>query len=202
MLAPLCFLQHLTKQVELLRQVNDQHAKVYEQLDVSARELEQSNHKLVQENRAAQQKIQGWATDRCWLLYLTDQNFPSTISLMFSLRLAETVELLQTQVDELQQQVEELKLSPPHRKRAAPHSSQSASCLQELQDSLGWVTLSYIAKSQIKAEALHMHPVKLQQRALQGALNVMFKTSRPEGGNCLLKKLQKKQDTGSDCEHS
>lgn len=54
-----CVLQHLTKQVELLRQVNDQHAKVYEQLDVSARELEQNNRKLVQENRAAQLKIQG-----------------------------------------------------------------------------------------------------------------------------------------------
>lgn len=69
-----------------------------------------------------------------------DQNFPSTISsiyTMFSLRLAETVELLQTQADELQQQVEELKLSPPHRKRAALHSSQSASCLQELQEPLG-----------------------------------------------------------------
>jgi len=46
--------------VDLLRQVNDQHAKVYEQLDVSARELEQSNHKLVQDNRTAQQKIQGY----------------------------------------------------------------------------------------------------------------------------------------------
>lgn len=60
---------------------------------------------------------------------------------MFTLRLAETVELLQTQVDELQQQVEELKLRPPHRKRAASHGSQSASCLQEVQDSLGSVTL-------------------------------------------------------------
>lgn len=56
---PLCVLQYLTKQVDLLRQVNDQHAKVYEQLDVSSRELEQSNHKLVLDNRAAQQKIQG-----------------------------------------------------------------------------------------------------------------------------------------------
>lgn len=56
---PLCLLQHLTKQVDLLRQVNDQHAKVYEQLDVSARELEQSNHKLVLDNKTAQQKIQG-----------------------------------------------------------------------------------------------------------------------------------------------
>lgn len=52
-------IQYLTKQVDLLRQVNDQHAKVYEQLDVSARELEQSNHKLVLDNRTAQQKIQG-----------------------------------------------------------------------------------------------------------------------------------------------
>lgn len=52
-------LQYLTKQVDLLRQVNDQHAKVYEQLDVSARELEQSNRKLVLDNRTAQQKIQG-----------------------------------------------------------------------------------------------------------------------------------------------
>lgn len=51
--------QYLTKQVDLLRQVNDQHAKVYEQLDVAARELEQSNHKLVLDNRTAQQKILG-----------------------------------------------------------------------------------------------------------------------------------------------
>lgn len=137
----LCLLQHLTKQVELLRQVNDQHAKVYEQLDVSARELEQNNCKLVQENRAAQQKIQGWAADRRWLLGPTEPELSLNACQMFSIRLAETVELLQTQVDELQSQVEELKLSPPHRKRAAPQSSQSASCLQELQDSLGWVRL-------------------------------------------------------------
>ena len=49
--------QHLTKQVHLLRQVNDQHAKVYEQLDVAARDLEQGNRRLVQDNRLAQQKI-------------------------------------------------------------------------------------------------------------------------------------------------
>ncbi|XP_047465576.1 cerebellar degeneration-related protein 2-like [Mugil cephalus] len=106
-------IEYLTKQVDLLRQVNDQHAKVYEQLDVSARELEQSNHKLVLDNRTAQQKIQG---------------------------LTETVELLQTQVEELQQQVEEMKLSPcpprmpPHGERWPPRSTQSVSCLQELQN--------------------------------------------------------------------
>lgn len=44
--------------MDLLRQVNDQHAKVYEQLDVSARELEQDNRKLLLDKRAAQQKLQ------------------------------------------------------------------------------------------------------------------------------------------------
>lgn len=38
--------------------MNDQHTKVYEQLDTAARDLEQSNHRLVQDNRLAQQKIQ------------------------------------------------------------------------------------------------------------------------------------------------
>ncbi|XP_040923321.1 cerebellar degeneration-related protein 2-like [Toxotes jaculatrix] len=107
-------IEYLTKQVDLLRQVNDQHAKVYEQLDVSARELEQSNHKLVLDNRTAQHKIQG---------------------------LTETVELLQVQVEELQHQVEELKLSPqpqkpPQRERWSTRSSQSVSCLKELQNTL------------------------------------------------------------------
>ncbi|KAK5851066.1 hypothetical protein PBY51_001891 [Eleginops maclovinus] len=108
-------IEYLTKQVDLLRQVNDQHAKVYEQLDVSSRELEHSNHKLVQDNRTAQQKIQG---------------------------LAETVEQLQTQVEELQHQVEKLKLSPaqplkrPLREKCLPRSTQSVSCLKELQNTL------------------------------------------------------------------
>lgn len=45
--------------MDVLRQVNDQHAKVYEQLDVAARELEQNNHKLVLDKKTAQHKIQG-----------------------------------------------------------------------------------------------------------------------------------------------
>ncbi|XP_028990132.1 cerebellar degeneration-related protein 2-like [Betta splendens] len=103
-------IEYLTKQVELLRQVNDQHAKVYEQLDVSARELEQGNHKLVLDNRAAQQKAHG---------------------------LTETVEQLQAQVEELQQQVEELTLRPPQAQTAAPgggsaRTTHSLSCLREL----------------------------------------------------------------------
>lgn len=43
----------------MLRSVNDQHVKVYEQLDVTARDLEQSNQRLALENRSAQLKIDG-----------------------------------------------------------------------------------------------------------------------------------------------
>lgn len=49
--------QYLTKQMEMLREMNEQHAKVYEQLDVTARELEITNEKLVLESKASQQKI-------------------------------------------------------------------------------------------------------------------------------------------------
>lgn len=49
--------QYLTKQLEMLREMNEQHAKVYEQLDVTARELEITNEKLVLESKASQQKI-------------------------------------------------------------------------------------------------------------------------------------------------
>lgn len=53
-----CFVrQYLTKQVDVLRQMNDQHARVYEQLDMAAKDLEQGNRRLVQDNRLAQQKI-------------------------------------------------------------------------------------------------------------------------------------------------
>lgn len=47
--------EHLTKQVELLWQMNEQHAKAYEQFDVTARELEGTNEKLVADGKAPQQ---------------------------------------------------------------------------------------------------------------------------------------------------
>lgn len=43
----------------MLRHMNEQHAKVYEQLDLTARDLELTNQKLVLESKAAQQKIHG-----------------------------------------------------------------------------------------------------------------------------------------------
>ncbi|KAK2833482.1 hypothetical protein Q5P01_017371 [Channa striata] len=106
-------IEYLTKQVDLLRQMNDQHARVYEQLDVAARDLEQSNQQLVQDNRLAQQKIQS---------------------------LTETIEGLETHMEDLQSQVDKLKTAQAERdKRERVEQrrnlgSQSVSCLKELYD--------------------------------------------------------------------
>lgn len=51
-------LQYLSKQLEVLRDMNEQHAKVYEQLDGTARDLERTNHTLVNDSKASQQKIE------------------------------------------------------------------------------------------------------------------------------------------------
>ncbi|XP_060882679.1 cerebellar degeneration-related protein 2 [Labrus mixtus] len=106
-------IEYLTKQVDLLRQMNDQHAKVYEQLDTAARDLEQDNKRLMQDGRLAQQKIHS---------------------------LTEAVEGLQTYMEDLQTQVEELKTAEFERKKreAAEQrrslGAQSMSCLKELYD--------------------------------------------------------------------
>ncbi|XP_046873251.1 cerebellar degeneration-related protein 2 isoform X2 [Hypomesus transpacificus] len=102
-------IEYLAKQVDLLRQVNDQHAKVYEQLDLASRDLDQGNTRLVQDNRLAHQKIHS---------------------------LTETNEGLQSHLEELQVQVEELRTAQAdHSKRElAEHrrslGAQSVSCLE------------------------------------------------------------------------
>lgn len=63
-------LQYLTKQLEMLRQMNEQHAKVYEQLDLTARDLELANQKLVLESKTSQQKIQWY--DLPWILKIQE----------------------------------------------------------------------------------------------------------------------------------
>ncbi|TSK14582.1 Cerebellar degeneration-related protein 2 [Bagarius yarrelli] len=78
-------IEHLSKQVEMLRSVNDQHAKVYEQLDATARDLEKKNQRLTLENRSALHKIEG----------LTD-----------------TKNMLQAQVEELNQKIENMTSDP------------------------------------------------------------------------------------------
>ncbi|XP_041735218.1 cerebellar degeneration-related protein 2-like [Coregonus clupeaformis] len=105
--------EYLTKQVDLLRQMNDQHAKVYEQLDVAARDLEQGNHRLILDNRVAQQRI------NC---------------------LTEKIDSLETHMEDLQTQVDELSAAQSDRSRRELAEqrrnlgAQSVSCLKELYD--------------------------------------------------------------------
>ncbi|XP_076020639.1 cerebellar degeneration-related protein 2 [Genypterus blacodes] len=106
-------IEYLTKQADLLRQMNDQQAKVYEQLDVATREVEEGNKRLVQDNRLSQRKIHS---------------------------LTEIIDGLQTHMEDLQIQVEELKTAQAERnkrERAEQRrtlGTQSVSCLKELYD--------------------------------------------------------------------
>ncbi|XP_054616156.1 cerebellar degeneration-related protein 2 isoform X2 [Dunckerocampus dactyliophorus] len=107
-------IEFLARQVELLRQMNDQHAKVYETLDLSTRDLERSNQRLAQDNRLAQNKINS----------LTD-----------------SIDGLQTHAEDLQNQVEALMSAQAERNKQGANidqrrnlGAQSVSCLKELHD--------------------------------------------------------------------
>ncbi|XP_035253376.1 cerebellar degeneration-related protein 2-like isoform X1 [Anguilla anguilla] len=102
-------IEYLSKQLETLRAMNEQHAKVYEQLDLTAHELELTNQSLEQESKASQEKIE---------------------------RLTGTMEMLQAQVDALTAQVEELRsleqLRYRREKRERRRTVHSFPCLREL----------------------------------------------------------------------
>uniref|UniRef100_A0A4W6F931 Cerebellar deration related protein 2 like n=1 Tax=Lates calcarifer TaxID=8187 RepID=A0A4W6F931_LATCA len=102
-------IEYLSKQLEVLRDMNEQHAKVYEQLDGTARDLERTNHTLVTDSKASQQKIE---------------------------RLTGTIEALQNQVESLSGQVEQLRsmeqLRVRREKRERRKTIHSFPCLREL----------------------------------------------------------------------
>ncbi|XP_028670020.2 cerebellar degeneration-related protein 2-like [Erpetoichthys calabaricus] len=140
-------IDYLTKQVELLRQVNEQHAKVYEQLDQTARELEQANQKLMLDGRTSQQKI---------------------------VRLTETVEGLQAQVEDLQRRLEELQRMGgsetldsdlSSRRRSASH--QSVSCLKELYDLRKYFVYDHIFAQKISSQAAERNPAEEENTVLK-----------------------------------
>ncbi|XP_074741656.1 cerebellar degeneration-related protein 2 [Strix uralensis] len=143
-------IEYLTKQVELLRQMNDQHAKVYEQLDVTARELEDTNQKLVVESRASQQKI---------------------------LSLTETIENLQTHIDDLQRQVEELKKSGRgrmnHERSDQPRSMHSFSCLKELYDLRQYFVYDHVFAEKITSMDSQLSPLEEENENLKKAVTVL-----------------------------
>ncbi|XP_068102903.1 cerebellar degeneration-related protein 2 isoform X2 [Hyperolius riggenbachi] len=143
-------IEYLTKQLDLLRRMNEQHAKVYEQLDVTARELEDSNQKLVQESRASQQKITS---------------------------LTETIEGLQVYIDDLQKQVEELK--KPNRvcrsrdKFEQSRSTHSVSCLKELYDLRKYFVYDHIFAEKITSLNTQPGPLEEENENLKRSLAML-----------------------------
>ncbi|XP_044159671.1 cerebellar degeneration-related protein 2 [Bufo gargarizans] len=143
-------IEYLTKQVELLRRMNEQHAKVYEQLDVTARELEDANQKLVLESRSSQQKI----------VSLTD-----------------TIESLQIHIDDLQKQMEDLK-KPGHVRRSREgfdqsRSTHSFSCLKELYDLRKYFVYDHVFAEKITSLNTQPGPLEEENEHLKKTLAVL-----------------------------
>ncbi|XP_069501715.1 cerebellar degeneration-related protein 2 [Ambystoma mexicanum] len=143
-------IEYLTKQLELLRQTNDQHAKVYEQLDLTARDLEENNQKLVLESRTGQQRILG---------------------------LTETIESLQAQVDDLQRQVEELKKAGRRcrsRERfEQSRSMRSISCLKELYDLRQYFVYDPVFAEKITSLPIQPSPLEDENEGLRKTLTLL-----------------------------
>ncbi|XP_066239540.1 cerebellar degeneration-related protein 2 [Saccopteryx leptura] len=138
-------IEYLTKQVELLRQMNEQHAKVYEQLDGTARDLEETNQKLVADSRASQQKIQS---------------------------LTETIECLQANIDHLQSQVQELKSGRGRSSQGKcdQKSAPSFSSLKELYDLRQHFVYDHVFAERITALPGQPGPGEEEARRLQAAV--------------------------------
>ncbi|XP_018424081.1 PREDICTED: cerebellar degeneration-related protein 2-like [Nanorana parkeri] len=138
-------IEYLSKQLEMLRQVNEQHAKVYEQLDTVARDLEVTNLRLVQESKLAQQKIAS----------MTD-----------------TIDGLQKQVEDLQRQVEDLrgmeKVRLRRDKRERRRTIHTFPCVRELTSCIG-----YEDSYRLHASCLDLSPRPLERENehLQLAIN-------------------------------
>ncbi|XP_020942139.1 cerebellar degeneration-related protein 2 isoform X2 [Sus scrofa] len=130
--------------------MNEQHAKVYEQLDVTARELEETNHKLVADSKASQQKI---------------------------LSLTETIECLQTNIDHLQSQVEELKSSGQRRRSQEKHdqekSAPSFSCLKELYDLRQHFVYDHVFAEQITSLQSRQSPDEEENEHLKKTVTML-----------------------------
>ncbi|XP_077980565.1 cerebellar degeneration-related protein 2-like [Glandiceps talaboti] len=82
--------QHLERQLGILREASESKARLYEQLDYNIQEMDKTNHKLVHESKTDKQKIQ---------------------------RLTETIDALEAKVEEQQNIMQEMKLVERERAR-------------------------------------------------------------------------------------
>ncbi|CDQ77270.1 unnamed protein product [Oncorhynchus mykiss] len=152
-------IEYLAKQLEVLREMNEQHAKVYEQLDGTARELELTNRTLVLDSKASQHKIE---------------------------RLTGTIETLQTQVESLSGQVEQLHslelLRVRREKRERRKTIASFPCLRELCTAPKYEDGFVVGRSDSFTSETKRQPAEEENERLREAVSALRSAVRAERG--------------------
>ncbi|XP_041818810.1 cerebellar degeneration-related protein 2-like [Chelmon rostratus] len=152
-------IEYLSKQLEVLRDMNEQHAKVYEQLDGTARELERTNHTLVMDSKASQQKIE---------------------------TLTGTIEALQNQVEALSGQVEQLRsmeqLRVRREKRERRKTIHSFPCLRELCTAPRYEDEFVVGRAESFSVDVKPHPFEEENQHLREAVSALRAAVRAERG--------------------
>ncbi|CAG02566.1 unnamed protein product, partial [Tetraodon nigroviridis] len=152
-------IEYLSKQLDVLREMNEQHAKVYEQLDGTARELESTNHTLVMDSKASQQKIQ---------------------------MLTGTIDTLQNQVRSLSDQVEQLRsmeqLRVRREKRERRKTIHSFPCLRELCTAPRYEDEFVVGRAESFTIDVKPQPFEEENQHLREAVSALRAAVRTERG--------------------
>ncbi|XP_024120756.1 cerebellar degeneration-related protein 2-like isoform X2 [Oryzias melastigma] len=150
-------IEYLMKQLDVLRDMNEQHARVYEQLDGTARELEDTNLSLVTDSRASQQKIE---------------------------RLTVTIEALQNQVESLSTQAEQLRsmeqLRVKREKRERRKTIHSFPCLRELCTAPRYEDEFVVGRAESFTLEARQQPVEEENLHLREAVSALRAAVRAE----------------------
>ncbi|XP_046888515.1 cerebellar degeneration-related protein 2-like [Hypomesus transpacificus] len=152
-------IEYLAKQLDVLRDMNEQHAKVYEQLDGTARELEVTNRTLLLDSKASQHKIE---------------------------RLTGTIDALQAQVEALSGQVEKLRsleqLRVRREKRERRKTIHSFPCLRELCTAPSYEDGFVVGRAESSSLELKRQPMEEENERLREAVSDLRSAVRTERG--------------------
>ncbi|CAN9508896.1 unnamed protein product [Ophioblennius macclurei] len=152
-------IEYLSKQLDVLRDMNEQHAKVYEQLDSTARDLERTNHMLVTDSKTSQQKIEG---------------------------LTGTIDTLQNQVESLSGQVEQLRsmeqLRVRREKRERRKTIHSFPCLRELCTAPRYEDEFVVGRAESLSAVNKRPPFEEENQHLREAVSALRAAVRTERG--------------------
>lgn len=152
-------IEYLSKQLDVLRDMNEQHAKVYEQLDGTARELERTNHTLVHDSRSSQHRIEG---------------------------LTGSIEVLQRQVETLTGQLEQLRsmeqLRVRREKRERRKTIHSFPCLRELCTAPKYEDEFVVGRAESFSVDTQQQPREEENQQLREAVSTLRAAIRTERG--------------------